>query len=63
MKAQLLIEEAKRLMDMSDSFSEKGDKEQSRLYLIKACQKNKEAFDISSEDAKKLISEMINYKD
>ena len=59
-KEQRLSEEAKQLLAIADSFAEKGDKEQVRDYLIKAGQKNKEAFDMAMEDIKKLMSEMTN---
>lgn len=58
-KTQFLLEEVQRLIAMADSFAEKGDKEQCRSYLIKAGQKNKEAFDMAREDMKTLTSETI----
>ncbi|MBQ8540038.1 MAG: hypothetical protein IJ435_01045 [Clostridia bacterium] len=62
-KIQRLLEDAEQLMATADSYAERGDKEQVRSYLIKAGQKNKEAFDMAREDIKQLMSEMPNYED
>lgn len=60
-KAKQLSEEADRLMEIADSFAEKGDKEQFRAYWIQSAKKNHEAQTLLTADIEKLLEKMMEF--
>lgn len=57
-KAEQLSKEANRLMEIADSFAEKGDKEQFKSYWIQSAKKHHEANVLLNADIEKLLEEL-----
>ena len=60
-KAKQLSDEADRLMEITDSFAEKEDKEQFREYWIQSAKKNLEAQKLLTADIEKLMEEIMEF--